>query len=145
MCFMTIEDETGSISVTVFPKLFQQIENMDLDGKIFVFVGRGNVGQRGDLELIADRLNDPKQFTVQLPAEKLYLRVTKQLDTAQNLEKLYEIIEESKGKMPVIIYREKNRQALLLKSNHWIDFNSNVRNKLEMFLGKRSVLVKKSN
>lgn len=143
MCFMTIEDESGSISVTIFPKLFQKIEDVELDGKIFLFVGRSSVGQRGDLELIADRLNDPKQYTVQLPSEKLYLRVTKSLDTPENLEKLYKIIEDSRGKMPVIVYREKKKQALLLKSNRWIDFNSDVQQKLEMFLGKRSVFVKK--
>ncbi|WP_119326818.1 DNA polymerase III subunit alpha [Companilactobacillus musae] len=143
MSFMTIEDESGSISVTVFPKLFQKIENIELDGKIFLFVGRSNVGQRGDLELIADRLNDPKQYTVQLPQEKLYLRVLKGMDTPENLEELYRIIESSRGKTPVIVYREKNRQALLLKSNHWIDFNNEVQIRLEKFLGKKSVFVKK--
>jgi len=143
MSFMTIEDESGSISVTVFPKLFQKIENTELDGKIFLFVGRSNVGQRGDLELIADRLSDPKQYTVQLPAEKVYLKVSKNLDTPENLERLYNLIEESRGKTPVIVYREKKKQALLLKSNRWIDFNSNVQRKLEKFLGKKSVLVKK--
>src|SRR5699024_5253666 len=120
MCFMTIEDESGSISVTIFPKVFQRIENMELDGKIFLFDGHSNVGQRGDLEFIADRLSDPKQYTVQLPSEKLYLRVTKNLDTPDNLEKLYRLIEHYPGKMPVIIYREKKKQALLLKSNRWI-------------------------
>lgn len=143
MSFMTIEDESGSISVTIFPKLFQKIENIELDGKIFLFVGRSNVGQRGDLEFIADRLSDPKQYTVQLPAEKVYLKVSKNLDTPENLEQLYQLIEESRGKTPVIVYREKKKQALLLKSNRWIDFNSNVQRKLEKFLGKKSVLVKK--
>ncbi len=145
MCFMTIEDETGSISVTIFPKLFQKIEEMELDGKIFLFVGRPNMGKRGELELIADRLSDPKQYTVQLPSEKLYLKVSKSLDTPENLEQLYRIIESSRGQMPVIVYREKKKQALLLKSNHWIDFNGDVQSKLEMFLGKRSVLLKKSD
>ncbi|MQS74819.1 DNA polymerase III subunit alpha [Lactobacillus halodurans] len=143
MCFMTIEDESGRISVTVFPKLFQKIEKEELDGKIFLFVGRSNVGQRGDLELIAERLLDPKQYTVKLPKEKLYLRIMPQMDNPEKLEELYQLIESSRGKMPVIIYREKKRQALLLKSNRWIDFNSNVQSKLENFLGKRNVFVKK--
>jgi len=143
MCFMTIEDESGNISVTVFPKTFQRIENMDLDGKIFLFVGHTNIGQRGDLEFIADRLSDPKQYTVQLPAEKLYLKIPKNLDTPDNLDKLYRLIEDYRGKMPVIVYRESKKQALLLKSNRWIDFNSEVQGKLENFLGKRSVFVKK--
>jgi len=143
MCFMTIEDESGNISVTIFPKLFQKIENTELDGKIFLVVGRASVGQRGNLEFIADRLSDPKQYTVQLPDEKLYLRVTNNLDTPDNLEKLYKLIERFPGKMPVIIYREKKKQALLLKSTRWIDFNSEVQGKLEDFLGKRSVFVKK--
>ncbi|KRL45930.1 DNA-directed DNA polymerase III, alpha subunit [Companilactobacillus mindensis DSM 14500] len=143
MCFMTIEDESGSISVTVFPKLFQRIEDMELDGKIFLFAGHGNIGQRGDLEFIADKLSDPKQYTVQLPSEKLYLKVAKGVDTPENLEQLYKIIESSRGKMPVIVYREKKHQALLLKSNRWIDFNSEVQGKLENFLGKKSVFLKK--
>lgn len=143
MCFMTIEDESGNISVTIFPKLFQKIEEMDLDGKIFLFVGRCSVGQRGDLELIADKLNDPKQYTVQLPDEKLYLRVLNKMDTPDNLKRLYQIIENSRGTMPVIIYREKKKQAILLKSNRWIDFNGDVKGKLEEFLGKKSVFVKK--
>jgi len=143
MSFMTIEDESGSISVTVFPKLFQKIENMELDGKIFLFAGHGNVGQRGDLELIADRLSDPKQYTVQLPSKKLYLRISKRLDNSENMERLYKIIEDSRGQMPVIIYREKNHQALLLKSNRWIGFNSKVQGELENFLGKESVFLKK--
>ena len=143
MCFMTIEDESGSISVTIFPKAFQRIENMELDGKIFLFDGHSNVGQRGDLEFIADRLSEPKQYTVQLPSEKLYLRVTKNLDTPDNLEKLYRLIEHYPGKMPVIIYREKKKQALLLKSNRWIGFNNNVQSQLKDFLGEKSVFLKK--
>lgn len=143
MCFMTIEDESGSISVTVFPKLFQKIEDMEIDGQIFLFAGRSSTGQRGDLELIADRLADPKQYTVKLPSEKLYLRVIKSLDTSDNLERLYKLIEESHGPMPVIVYREKNQQAVLLRSNHWINLNDDIRHKLEEFLGKKSVFVKK--
>lgn len=143
MSFMTIEDESGTISVTVFPKLFQKIESIDLDGNIYLFVGHPNVGQRGDSELIADKVVDPKQYTVQLPTEKLYLRIDKAHDTSENLKQLYQIIESANGQMPVILYRVQKKQALLLKSNRWIDFNSNVQQKLEMFLGKQNVFLKK--
>lgn len=145
MCFMTIEDESGSMSVTIFPKLFKKIEETTLDGKIFLFVGHPNVGKRGDLELIADRLSDPKQYTVQLPSEKLYLKVPKNLDTPENMEALYRIIESSRGKMPIIIYREQKKQAAILQSNHWINFTDPIQQKLEILLGKKNVLLKKNN
>jgi len=145
MCFMTIEDESGSMSVTIFPKLFQKIEETTLDGKIFLFVGHPNVGKRGDLELIADRLSDPKQYTVQLPNEKLYLKVPKNLDTPENMEELYRIIESSRGKMPIIIYREQKKQAAILQSNHWINFTDEIQQKLEILLGKKNVLLKKND
>ena len=145
MCFMTIEDESGSMSVTIFPKLFQKIEEMTLDGKIFLFVGHPNVGKRGDLELIADRLSDPKQYTIQLPSEKLYLKVPKNLDTPENMEELYRIIESSRGKMPIIIYRELKKQAAILQSNHWINFTDQIQQKLEILLGKKNVLLKKND
>ncbi|WP_334328762.1 DNA polymerase III subunit alpha [Companilactobacillus sp. HBUAS59699] len=145
MCFATIEDETGSISVTIFPKLFQKLENTELEGKIFLVVGRANDGRRGDLEFIADRFNDPKQYTVQLPDEKLYLKIMKTIDTEDNLSKLYRTIESSPGKIPVILYREKTKQAAILKSNRWINFSEEVQSKLETLLGKKNVFLKKHN
>ncbi|WP_056979670.1 DNA polymerase III subunit alpha [Companilactobacillus nodensis] len=145
MCFATVEDETGSISVTIFPKLFQKLENTELEGKIFLIVGRSSDGRRGDIEFIADRFNDPKQYTVQLPDEKLYLKIMKTFDNEDNLSKLYETIESSPGKIPVILYREKDKRAVILKSNRWIDFSDEVRMKLESLLGEKNVFLKKHN
>ncbi|WP_125566245.1 DNA polymerase III subunit alpha [Companilactobacillus insicii] len=145
MCFATIEDETGSISVTIFPKLFQKLENTELEGKIFLIIGRSSDGRRGDLEFIADRFNDPKQYTVQLPNEKLYLKIMRAFDNEDVLSKLYETIESSPGKIPVILYREKDKKAVILKSNRWIDFSNEVRVKLETLLGEKNVFLKKHN
>lgn len=145
MCFATVEDETGSISVTIFPKLFQKLENTELEGKIFLIIGRANDGRRGDLEFIADKFNDPKQYTVRLPDEKLYLKIMKMFDTEDNLSKLYETIESSPGKTPVILYREKTKQAVILKSNRWINFSDQVKSRLETLLGEKNVFLKKHN
>ncbi|APX72933.1 DNA polymerase III subunit alpha [Companilactobacillus allii] len=145
MCFATVEDETGSISVTIFPKLFQKLENVELEGKIFLIVGRADDGMRGDLEFIADKFNDPKQYTVKLPKNKLYLRVSFAFDNEDNLSKLYKLIESSPGKIPVILYRERTKQAVILKSNRWINFSDEIGQKLEDLLGKKNVFLKNSD
>ncbi len=145
MAFMTLEDETGSVSVTVFPKLFQTIENDPVEGQIRVIIGTPNDGRRGDLEVLADRINDPKQYMVDLPDVVLYLRVQKSLDRQEKLNQLYELIETSPGKTPVIVYRETEKQAVLLKSNRWINFTADIKEKLTTFLGERNVFLKKGN
>ncbi|WP_125763988.1 DNA polymerase III subunit alpha [Companilactobacillus hulinensis] len=145
MCFATAEDETGSISVTIFPKLFQKLENSELEGKIFLIVGHADNGMRGDLEFIADKFNDPKQYTVKLPKQKLYLRLKTSFDTEDNLSVLYRLIESSPGKIPVILYREKTKQAVILKSNRWIDFSDKIKHDLEDLLGEKNVFIKNSD
>lgn len=145
MAFATFEDETGSISVTIFPRLYQKIADQALEGKIWVVSGTPNDGLRGDLEVIADRIVDPHQFMIQLPKIVLYLRVKKSLDDQNDLNRLYQLIETSPGKTPVIIYRETEKQAVLLKSNCWINFNEEIKQKLISFLGDRNVFLKKGN
>lgn len=145
MAFATLEDETGSISMTIFPKLFGQIQDLDLINQIKVVVGKPNMGRRGELEVIADRVNDTKQYLRNLPNEVLYLKVPRQLDSPEKLTDLYNLIETSRGKVPVIVYRETKKQAVLLKNNRWIDFNEEIQAKLIQFLGQKNVFLKKGN
>ncbi|MQS51731.1 DNA polymerase III subunit alpha [Companilactobacillus mishanensis] len=145
MAFANIEDETGNISLTIFPRLFQKISEDEIEGRILLVVGKPNDGQRGDLEVIVDRINDPKQYMIELPDQRLYLRVLNQNDTKEKLTQLYDLVETSPGNMPVIVYREREKQALLLKSNRWINFNDEIRAKLVDFLGEKNVFLKKGN
>lgn len=145
MAFATIEDETGTVSLTIFPRLFDKIAEKDIQGQILVIVGKPNDGRRGDLEVIADKLLDPKQFTITLPKEKLYLRVPKSLDKPDKMRALYDLIETSPGKVPVIVYRETEKQAVLLKSNRWIYFDESIKLKLASFLGDKNVFLKKDD
>lgn len=145
MAFATLEDETGSVSITIFPKLFNQIKDDDLMNQIKVIIGTPNEGRRGDLEVIADKVNDPKQYLRKLPDEVLYLKVPRQLDSPQKLTDLYNLIETSRGNVPVIVYRETKKQAVLLKNNRWINFNDEIQAKLIQFLGQKNVFLKKGN
>lgn len=145
MAFATLEDETGTISVTIFPRLFARIENEDLLNKIKVIVGAPKDGLRGDLELISDKINDPQQYMIQLPKQVLYLKVPKYLDSNEQLNQLYDLIETSHGNVPVIVYRESEKKAVLLKNNRWINFNETINRKLTQFLGEKNVFLKKGN
>ncbi|MFD1419143.1 DNA polymerase III subunit alpha [Companilactobacillus keshanensis] len=142
MCFLSLEDETGKVSITVFPRLFQKFSEEDLNNKIFLIVGHAEDGRRGDLEFIADKINDPKQYSVQLPEEKLYLKIPANFSD-QKLRELYQLIEKDTGQVPVILYFEKNKQALLLKRNRWVRFNEYMKTELVKMLGERNVYLKK--
>ncbi|MCH4008331.1 DNA polymerase III subunit alpha [Companilactobacillus sp.] len=145
MAFATAEDETGSISITIFPRLYKKIQSEPLEGKILVIVGKPNTGMRGDLEVIADRINDPQQYMVRLPKDVLYLKVPKYLDKPDKLTELYDLVESSHGDMPVIVYRESDKQSVLLKQNRWIKYDKAIKLKLETFLGEKNVFLKKGN
>ncbi|MFC6323337.1 DNA polymerase III subunit alpha [Companilactobacillus baiquanensis] len=142
MCFLSLEDETGKVSITVFPRLFQSLSEDDLENKIFLIVGHAEDGRRGDLEFIAGKINDPKQYMVQLPPERLFLKIPSNFSD-EKLRALYDLIEVDNGKVPVILYFEKNKQALLLKQNRWVRFNDDMKTKLVEMLGEKNVYLKK--
>lgn len=142
MCFLSLEDETGKISVTVFPRLFQKLSEEELDNNIFLIVGRSEDGRRGDLEFIADKINKPNQYMVKLPEEKLYLKIPSSF-SEYKLRELYTLIEKDVGKVPVILYFDKNKQAILLKQNRWVRFNDDMKTELVKMLGEKNVYLKK--
>ncbi|RLC35559.1 DNA polymerase III subunit alpha [Candidatus Shapirobacteria bacterium] len=73
MAFLTLEDETGKIEAVVFPKLFEEKQNLIVDDKVILIEGKLN-DRDGQISIIIEGLNDKMEqvksefdFTIKIP------------------------------------------------------------------------------
>ncbi|WP_099974719.1 DNA polymerase III subunit alpha [Lactobacillus terrae] len=141
MEFLTLTDETGEISVTVFPQLYSKLSNMDLLNKMTIIKGKLQKSQRGSLEIIADIIdNDLSKKTVS--KQNLYIRLDNKIDLKFAYSKIEQIIKDNPGNVPVIIVNEQNHTNYELKNDQRVKITDELQKNLQDLVGKSNIIVK---
>ena len=120
LCVIMLEDQTGSIEVTIFNKLFEVIRDQLVQGEIFVIRGKIEDDKfSGGVRIVAENLQSLNDYRSQL-AKRILINVDQQMQVDRVLSELPNIIEPYKGKCPVnIAYDTGEIKAELALGKHW--------------------------
>ncbi len=136
MCFLTVEDTTGSVEVLVFPKIYEKLRSiLETDNKIFVR-GRVSLEDEKDGKLICQDAilfeNAPKELWIKY----------KSIDIAKQDElELDRFVYNNPGENEVVLYcAEEKAVKRLAGKKIWL--SEGVMNQLEDKYGKGNVVVK---
>lgn len=136
MAFLTANDPTDEVDVTVFPRLYRQISPWLEKGQVIYVAGKADA-QRGELQLIAEQIQAAADLEQQLPQKMLFLR----LEATQTTQ-VQKLLQKHKGATPVLLFYPTTKRKLLLRQNYWIDLASEVVEQLAAVLGDDNVVVK---
>jgi DNA polymerase III subunit alpha len=155
MGFVKIEDETGSIEVIVFPKVFEKTRELLFEGNLVIVIGKLS-DKDGETKMLADEiavLTDDTQNMIikhlqsariqtsgmistqhELPKHKVAFSLTK--ERIQSIkDRLKEVFTQHPGTYPVYlkIVDEKNTQIVKerIMTSYHINFNDSIRRQLE--------------
>jgi DNA polymerase-3 subunit alpha len=107
MAFVKAEDTTGSVDVVVFPKLYQDVKNLLLDGKVVLITGKVDT-REDEVSFLVEKMVEVKHDNSHL--------VTIPADTAQDkLLKLKEFFEANQGNDEISLFFEKDNRKILAK------------------------------
>ncbi|WP_346664369.1 DNA polymerase III subunit alpha [uncultured Merdimonas sp.] len=134
MAFLTLEDLAGSVEVIVFPKDYEAYQQyLEEDGKVFI---RGRVSEEEDApaKLICERVipfdQTRKELWLQYPDKAEYL--AKEQD-------LFDILADSEGNDPVIIYCKKEKAVKRLPAGRNVTADKILLSRLTNYLGEACV------
>ncbi len=136
MAFITANDPTDELDVTVFPRLYRQVSSWLEKGQVIYVAGKAD-DQRGELQLLAEQIQAATALEQQLPQQMLFLR----LEQAQTIA-VQKLLQQNKGTTPVLLFYPATKRKLLLRQNYWIDLTSTVVEQLAGVLGAENVVVK---
>jgi DNA polymerase-3 subunit alpha len=164
MAFITLEDLTGSVQVSVFPKTFEMVSDMIVGENIVIVTGKLELeepfikddDEESEVELVPkvmadsikplDRKNLPKGKKFRELHEKKTERVLRgvhvKLDNnGTNLDKLRQLIMNSPGEEHLFLHVSTGAQATILKadSRYHVHSFEELKTRVEDLLGGGSI------
>ncbi|CAH0418182.1 DNA polymerase III subunit alpha [Periweissella ghanensis] len=147
MAFLTATDQTGEISITLFPNLYQQLKKQIATGQVFVL--RGKVEQNRELQIVADYMKLARDIKVknnanisENPQGQWFLKIAKDKNQTVIENELRQILQANPGENPVIIVYEIDNRKILMPKQWWLKKNQQLMQSLTSLLGQGNVIFK---
>ena len=152
---MTLEDQHGDISVTVFPKTLEKNPAQINEGNILLINGSVQLRDNEPARVLCDsffKINSVEQALalVEKPKEEtpkkskregLFLRFESEND--ERISKVTNILDIFDGAFPVYFYYNSTKQYVKLPLSRFVDYNEPMIRELKRILGNENVVVSK--
>ena len=129
MAFVTLEDFSGSVDVTIFPNVFRQAMNIILPGDIVVVEGRVDRSNE-TVQLLADKVIVADDY-----APDFWLTIPAQLDNSATIDALKKIFSAHKGWTQVFL----NHAGKWRRLTQTLSDSAELRGELTALLGAENV------
>lgn len=102
MCFLKLQDTTGSIEVIAFPRVFQEARSLILLDQIVVISGRLDIGE-GSMVLIASGVAPLENSNAPIFEDEVFeIKIPKDADR-ELLARIYQLLKENSGEIPAYL------------------------------------------
>ncbi|WP_057768646.1 DNA polymerase III subunit alpha [Lactobacillus selangorensis] len=136
MAFVTVQDASAEISVTVFPNLFKQVGSRLKRGQVLVIFGK--VELHPDLQIAADQIQLAANVMKRVPQQTLYLQTA----TPAQQQQLPPVLLNSQGQTPVVLHDQTTKKTVLLPKKYWVAPTQVLLDRLAEMLTSKNVVLK---
>ncbi len=138
MCFLEIEDLTGSLEVVVFTDTYEKYRSLLVEDKVVLVKGVINSREEEEKKVICKEISLLQDEPLQL-----FLKIEKK----ENVNKLFELKEllvNEPGNIPVYLYFSESSKVILTEEKCWVKEEEALFTDLKQLLGEKNVALKKS-
>ena len=133
MGFFKLEDFYGTIDAIVFPKVYLRIQNKIVEDIPVLIKGRLSLKEDEEPKIICNNIEE-----LNLPVEKLYLKITKDKESFIDSE-ILPLLRSNYGETKVFLYYEDKKITKVVPSELNVKITDFLIGKLEDVLGKGNV------
>ncbi len=108
MCFLTLEDRSGSVEVVLFPSVYRDFSALLQSGEALVIEGRVSVREDEAPKVLADRLISLADFRKSQPVGTLFVKLNSVND--RRMPAVLEILSAHPGNVPVQLFFADDRK-----------------------------------
>ncbi|MBP2654408.1 MAG: polymerase alpha subunit [Firmicutes bacterium] len=142
MCFLSLEDFTGSIEVIIFPRIFERTSRFLLPDSAIVVSGRLNVSDDGSAKILADGVSSFEVGTGEsCENQVIRLKVTRDQENDEVFAKLKTVFARYQGDSVVYMHLVDSRKVVKIDREFWMTPLSEAVQELETILGCDAVRV----
>lgn len=143
MAFLTGNDQSGEISLTVFPQTYRRVRNEIELEKVYLVQGKVERSRYDQaIQLLVEEMVPAQAAEDDISDKTLFIRVQSDRDTKEIQRGIAERLQLSPGKVPVVIFYEKSRRKIVLDKKFWVGVNDTLLNALSDILGEQNVVIR---
>lgn len=143
MAFLNGNDQSGELSLTIFPILYRKIRNEIQLDQVYLVSGKIEKSRYDQsLQMLVEEFDSADAVEHELAEEILYLRVPEDQDSRNLHQEIAEKLRTAPGNIPVILYFEKDQRKIVLGKEYWIGRNENLMTDLRDILGDKNVVLR---
>lgn len=133
MGFFKLEDFYGTIDAIVFPKVYSRLQNRIVEDAPVLIKGRLSLKEDEEPKIICNSIDE-----LNLPVEKLYLKITKEKENLIDTD-ILPLLKKNYGKTSVFLYYADKKVTKVVPKELNVKVTDALINKLENFLGDETV------
>ncbi|WP_461224100.1 DNA polymerase III subunit alpha [Lacticaseibacillus suihuaensis] len=137
MAFIDGQDGSGTLSVTVFPKLYPTIATLEANAVVLV---KGRTESRDGIALLASAIEPAAAAVAATPSQRLFLRLAPTLDQAAK-RALLKMLSSSRSQVPVITVAAATRDSVMLDRRYWVTPDADLLAGLERLIGSGNAVL----
>lgn len=142
MAFVNVEDLTGTVEVTIFPRLLEKNGELVAEGRMLLIKGRvARPEEEGEPKLLAEEIQPLAGASKGAPVAKVpkvHLKVQDQGDSAL-LGRLKELLLRYQGPSPVYLHLGPGKRVILADRKLWVRTEDGLLRELKGLLGPDNV------
>ncbi|MGG5315942.1 DNA polymerase III subunit alpha [Enterococcus sp. AZ072] len=143
MAFLNGNDQSGELSLTIFPILYRKVRNMIHLDQVYLVSGKIEKSSYDQsLQLLVEEFESADTVENSLSEEILYLRISSEQDSRTLHQEIAEKLKTAPGNIPVILYFEKDQRKIVLGKEYWIGRNEDLLTDLRDILGNKNVVLR---
>lgn len=148
MCFLEVEDRTGSLRCVVFPRTYSLYrDRIRMDQPLLV---SGTLQVRDEeINILVDQFRTkeelptaPKKAKSEKTCATLYVRMPRQ--DREQYQAMTDILRSHSGSIPVVVYFDDQARAYSIPKGYYGDGSSALLEELTARFGERNVVLKKT-
>ncbi|MDV7756922.1 DNA polymerase III subunit alpha [Liquorilactobacillus mali] len=142
MAFLTVEDQTGEIELTLFPGIFEKVDDDLKTNQVYLVSGKSEKRNQ-KIQIIVSTMVSAESLKTEMKG-RLFLRLTEN-DSSSINKQLLKTLQLHAGKVPVVLYEEKKAVKWVLDEKYWVNRSPELEEQLIKLIGKNNVVFQNEN
>ncbi|TLG79891.1 DNA polymerase III subunit alpha [Vagococcus zengguangii] len=144
MAFLEVSDETGDLSLTVFPILYRKLYDQIKVNQVYWVSGKVEESRYNqERQLLVEQLQPITVLEQAIGATICYLKISRDVEKESLFSEIKEVLQTHHGICPVILFDEKTNKRSVLNEQLWVADSPELREKLVKLLDEKNVVFNK--
>ncbi|MBQ6947308.1 MAG: DNA polymerase III subunit alpha, partial [Clostridia bacterium] len=140
MGFATLEDESGSVEMIIFPAAFNRVDAMLRNGQMVFVEGKVSREDEEGVKIICDKIVDADVKRIADTNKKLYLKIPS--EDSEQWRSVRMLINRHKGDISCVLHFADTKKTVATKQDFGVDGSGELMAELRNILGNNQVILK---